>query len=357
MKISITETPPTQQKKKPTSGTGMKFGRVFTDHMFLMDYEEGRGWYNPRIERYHPFSLDPAALVLHYGQEVFEGLKAYRWPNGDIYLFRPRMNYERLNRSAQRLCMPEIDLGDALGATRELVHLEQGWVPSEPGTSLYLRPNMIAVEAALGVRISTRYLFYIIATPVGAYDSQGFSPVELYITEEYTRGGCGGSGGAKTLSNYAVGLLAQQEARRLGYTHILWLDAAERKYVEEMGTSNIFFYLGNELITPALTGSILPGITRDSVIRLARDWGLEVVEMRIRVDEVITALECGRLKEAFGAGTATVITPVGKLAYRGKTYSINDGNVGPLAQKFYDTLLGIQYGKLGDPYGWMEKVV
>jgi branched-chain amino acid aminotransferase len=356
MKISIREVPRSQRKQKPLEGTAMGFGRVFTDHMFLMDYDEGRGWYDPRIEPYHPFSLDPAALVLHYGQEVFEGLKAYRWQDGGIHLFRPRMNYERLNRSAVRLCMPEIDVEAVLEATRQLARLEKEWVPSEPGTSLYLRPNMIAVEAALGVRISSRYLFYIIATPVGAYYTQAFDPVDLYIMEEYTRGGCGGSGGAKTLGNYALGLLAQKEAHQLGYTQVLWLDPVERKFVEEMGTSNIFFSIGDELITPALTGSILAGITRDSVIQVARDWGLKVVERKISIDEVILALEHGRLKEVFGSGTATVISPVGKLAYREKAYPINGEKVGPLARKFYDTLTGIQYGKVKDPYGWVQRV-
>ncbi len=356
MRIALTKASPAKLRTKPAPGTPLGFGKIFSDHMFLMDYEEGKGWHHPRIEPYHPFSLDPATLVLHYGQEVFEGLKAYRWQNGEIYLFRPRMNYERLNRSARRLCMPEMNVEDALEATRELVRLEKDWVPSEPGTSLYIRPNVIAMEAAVGVHVSATYLFYIIVGPVGAYYPQGFNPVDIFITEKYTRAAVGGLGEAKTLANYAASLLAQREAQQLGYTQVLWLDAVERKYVEEVGTSNIFFYVGDELVTPSLTGTILPGVTRDSVIHVACDWGLKVSERRISLEEVIAALKHGTLKEVFGSGTAAVISPVGKLAYRGETYFVNNGKVGPLAQKLYDYLIGIQYGKVKDPYGWVEKV-
>jgi branched-chain amino acid aminotransferase len=324
--------------------------------MFLMDYEEGKGWQHPRIEPYRPFSLDPATLVLHYGQEVFEGLKAYHWRSGEIFLFRPRANYERLNRSARRLCMPEVNVDDAMEATRELVRLERDWVPSEPGTSLYIRPNLIATEVGVGVHVSGKYLFYIIVGPVGAYYPQGFNPVDIFITEKYTRAAVGGLGEAKTLANYAASLLAQREAQQLGYTQVLWLDAVERKYVEEVGTSNIFFYIGDELVTPSLSGTILPGITRDSVIHVARDWGLKVSERRISLEEVFTSIKHGTLKEVFGSGTAAVISPVGKLAYRGETHLVNNGKVGPLAQKLYDYLIGIQYGEVKDPYGWVEKV-
>jgi branched-chain amino acid aminotransferase len=324
--------------------------------MFLMDYEEGKGWQHPRIEPYRPFSLDPATLVLHYGQEVFEGLKAYHWRSGEIFLFRPRANYERLNRSARRLCMPEVNVDDAMEATRELVRLERDWVPSEPGTSLYIRPNLIATEVGVGVHVSGKYLFYIIVGPVGAYYPQGFNPVDIFITEKYTRAAVGGLGEAKTLANYAASLLAQREAQQLGYTQVLWLDAVERKYVEEVGTSNIFFYIGDELVTPSLSGTILPGITRDSVIHVARGWGLKVSERRISLEEVFTSIKHGTLKEVFGSGTAAVISPVGKLAYRGETHLVNNGKVGPLAQKLYDYLIGIQYGEVKDPYGWVEKV-
>ena len=355
-KISVKKASAAKLKKKPAPGSPLGFGKILTDHMFLMDYEEGKGWHHPRIEPYRPLSLDPATLVLHYGQEVFEGMKAYRWPKGEIYLFRPRMNYQRLNRSARRLCMPEIDVEDALEATRELIRLEKDWVPSEPGTSLYIRPNMIATEAALGVHVSAKYLFYIIVDPVGAYYPQGFNPVDICIAEKYIRAAAGGLGEAKTLANYAASLLAQKEAHEQGYTQVLWLDGVERKYIEEVGTSNIFFYIGDELVTPSLTGTILPGVTRDSVIYAARDWGLKVSERRISLDEVIGAIEHGTLKEVFGAGTAAVISPVGTLAYHGKRHSVNEGKVGPLAQKLYDFLVGVQYGKIEDPYGWVERV-
>jgi branched-chain amino acid aminotransferase len=354
--IPITKASPEQLKKKPAPNAELGFGKLLTDHMFLMDYQQGEGWKNPRIEPYHPLALDPAALVLHYGQEVFEGLKAYRWPQGEIYLFRPRMNYERMNRSARRLCMPELEVEFALEATRQLIRLEKEWVPSAPGTSLYIRPNMIAVEAALGVQLSKKYLFYIILGPVGAYYPQGFNPVDIYVGEKYIRAARGGLGEAKTLANYAASLLAAEEAHELGYTQVLWLDAIERKYAEEVGTSNIFFYLGDELITPSLDGTILPGVTRDSVLHIARNWELKVSERKISLDEVIFAMESGTLQEIFAAGTAAVISPVGKLAYRGKTYLVNGGKVGPLAKKLYDFILGIQYGKIKDPYGWMDRV-
>jgi branched-chain amino acid aminotransferase len=295
-------------------------------------------------------------LVLHYGQEIFEGLKAYRWANDDIYLFRPRMNYERMNRSARRLGMPELDVESALEATRQLIRLERDWVPSTPGSSLYIRPTMIATEPALGVQISKQFIFYIILCPVGAYYPQGFSPVDIYVSEKYTRAARGGLGEAKTSANYAASLLAQEEAHEEGFTQVLWLDAIERKYVEEVGTSNIFFYLGDELVTPPLAGTILPGITRDSVLHMARGWEMKVSERMISLDEVLSALESGKVKEVFAAGTAAVISPVGKLAYRGKTFAINQGKVGPLAKKLYDQIMGIQYGKIKDPYGWMMKV-
>jgi branched-chain amino acid aminotransferase len=321
-----------------------------------MDYKKGGGWKNPRIEPYRPLSLDPGALVLHYGQEVFEGLKAYRWANDDIYLFRPRMNYERMNRSARRLCMPELDVDLALEATQQLIRVEKDWVPSSSGASLYIRPNMIGVEPALGVQLSKEFLFYIMLCPVGAYYPQGFNPVDIYVSEKYIRAARGGLGEAKTLANYAHSLLAQEEAHEEGFTQVLWLDAIERKYVEEVGTSNIFFYIGDELVTPPLGGTILPGVTRDSVLHIARGWEMNVSERMISLDEVLSALESGKVKEIFASGTAAVISPVGKLAYRGKKFVINEGKVGPLARKIYDHIMGIQYGKIKDPYGWMMKV-
>ena len=354
--IPTTKAAPKDLKKKPKPGTELGFGRIFTDYLFMMDYNKGEGWKNPRIGPYRPLALDPGALVLHYGQEVFEGLKAYRWSNGDIYLFRPRMNYERLNRSARRLCMPELDVDFALEATQQLVRLEKDWVPSSPGASLYIRPNMIGTEPALGVQLSKQFLFYIMLGPVGAYYPQGFNPVDIYVSEKYIRAARGGLGEAKTLANYAASLLAQEEAHEEGFTQVLWLDAIERKYVEEVGTSNIFFYIGDELITPPLGGTILPGVTRDSVLHIARGWEMKVSERMISLDEVLAALESGKVKEIFASGTAAVISPVGKLAYRGKKFVIHEAKVGPLAKKLYDHIMGIQYGKIKDPYGWMMKV-
>jgi branched-chain amino acid aminotransferase len=337
--IPITQADPKNLKKKPAPGAQLGFGKIFTDYLFLMDYKKEDGWKNARIEPYKPFSMDPAALVLHYGQEIFEGLKAYRWANGDIYLFRPRKNYERMNRSAKRLCLPEIDVDQAIEATRQLIRLEKDWVPSAPGASLYIRPNMIATEAALGVHVSNQCLFYIMLGPVGAYYPQGFNPVDIYLEEKYIRAARGGLGEAKK-----------------GFTQVLWLDAIERKYLEEVGTSNIFLYIGDEVVTPPLGGTILPGITRDSVLHICRNWEMKVSERMVSLDEVISGLESGKVKEIFAAGTAAVISPVGKLAYKGKDYVINRGKVGPLAQKLYDTIMGIQYGKAKDPYGWMMKV-
>jgi len=354
--IPIIQAIPGALKKKPESGQPLGFGKIFTDYLFLLDYQKGKGWINARIEPYRPIPMDPAALVLHYGQEVFEGLKAYRWPNGEIYLFRPRKNFERLNRSAKRLCIPELDVEFVLEATKQLIRLEKDWVPSMPGSSLYIRPNLIANEAALGVQVSDQYLFYVMLGPVGAYYPQGFSPTQIYVSEKYIRAARGGLGEAKTLANYAHSLLAQEEAHEEGYNQVLWLDAIERKYVEEVGTSNILFYIGDELVTPPLGGTILPGITRDSVLHLARSWEMKVSERMISLDEVLRALETGKLKEAFASGTAAVISPVGKLNYKGRVHLINEGKVGPLAQKLYDNIIGIQYGKIKDPFGWMDKV-
>ena len=354
--IPITKADSKKLKKKPKPGVELGFGKIFTDYLFLADYKKGEGWKNPRIEPYRPLALDPGALVLHYGQEVFEGLKAYRWANDDIYLFRPRMNYERMNRSAKRLCMPELDVDVVLEGTKQLLRLEKDWIPSSPGSSLYIRPNMIATEPALGVQISKQYLFYIMVGPVGAYYPQGFNPVDIYVCEKYIRAARGGLGEAKTLANYAASLLAQEEAHEEGFTQVLWLDAIERKYVEEVGTSNIFFYIGDELVTPPLGGTILPGVTRDSVLHIARGWEMKVSERMITLDEVLSALESGKVKEIFASGTAAVISPVGKLAYRGKKFVINEGKVGPLARKLYDRIMDIQYGKIKDPYGWMMKI-
>lgn len=330
------------------------FGIHFTDHMFLMDYDDGKGWHSQRIAPYGNFSLDPAAVALHYGQAIFEGLKAYRGTDGQIRLFRPDENMKRMNRSAWRMCMPQINEADILQAIEELVKIESRWVPGQHGTSLYIRPFMVATEAFLGVRPAKQYLFSIILCPVGAYYAEGFNPVKIFVTEKFVRAAKGGVGEAKTAGNYAASLMASEEAKELGFTQVLWLDAAERKYIEEVGTMNIFFMIDDVLVTPALSGSILPGITRDSVIQMARSWGIKVEERAISIDEVIEKAESGQLQESFGSGTAAVISPVGSLYYMGKNIEINKGQTGPLAQRLFDEITAIQYGDNEDRFNWTK---
>ncbi|RUM92593.1 MAG: branched chain amino acid aminotransferase [Thermodesulfatator sp.] len=332
------------------------FGIHFTDHMFLMDYKDSQGWHSPRIVPYGNFSLDPAAVVLHYGQAIFEGLKAYRGTDGHIRLFRPKENMKRMNRSAWRMCMPQIDEEMVMEAIRELVTVESRWVPDQHGTSLYIRPFIIATEAFLGVRPAKEYLFSIILCPVGAYYAEGFNPVKIFVTEKFVRAAKGGVGEAKTAGNYAASLMASEEAKELGFTQVLWLDAGERKYIEEVGTMNIFFMIDDVLVTPALSGSILPGITRDSVIHLAKSWGIQVEERAVSIDEIIEKAETGQLKESFGSGTAAVISPVGSLYYKGKTIEINHGQTGRLAHRLFEEITAIQYGDKEDTFGWTEIV-
>ena len=356
MEIKVTAAKTDHLKKKPTDESKLGFGDIFTDHMFLMDYEAGKGWFDPRIEAYRNLSLDPAAMILHYGQEVFEGLKAYRGKDGGIYLFRPRENFKRLNRSSVRLCMPEVDVDLVMEGLRELVLLDKDWVPGSPGTSLYIRPTMLATEPHLGVRPSNSYVFYIIIGPVGAYYKEGLNPVKIYVEDVYVRAVVGGIGESKTCGNYAASLLAAEEAKKQGFTQVLWLDAVERKYVEEVGTMNMFFVIDDEVITAPLTGSILPGITRDSVIHMVKDWGLKMSERSLDIHDVIAAAKDGRLKEAFGTGTAAVISPVGQITYKGKDYVVAGGKMGDLSQKLYSEIVAIQYAEKEDPYGWREKI-
>ncbi|OAG27369.1 branched-chain amino acid aminotransferase [Thermodesulfatator autotrophicus] len=347
---------PAEKRRKLDLEGGLPFGRIFTDHMFLMLYDEAKGWHSHQIKPYEPICLDPAAAVFHYSQTIFEGLKAYYGVDGRIRLFRPERNMARMNYSARRMCMPSIDEGFVLKALKTLVDIEKDWVPREKGSALYIRPLMMGTEAFLGVKPSSEYIFFIILSPVGAYYKEGFNPIKIYVTDKYVRAAPGGVGDVKTGGNYAASLMASEEAARLGYTQVLWLDAVERRYVEEVGTMNIFFYFEEELVTPALTGTILPGITRESVIQMARSWGLKVSERRITIDEVIEGAKTGRLKECFGTGTAAVISPVGCLAYKGKEYIINEGKTGPLAKKLFEELTGIQYGEKPDPYGWIQFV-
>jgi len=356
MQIKIIKAAPDKLKTKPTDESKLGFGAIFSDHFFTMHYHAGRGWHDAQIEPYHPLALDPAAMGLHYGQEIFEGLKAYRGRDGSIYLFRPIENVRRMNASARRLCMPEIDEELMLDAIKKLVIVEKEWIPRGRGTSLYIRPTMIATEPALGVRPSNEYLFYIIVGPVGAYYPQGFSPTKIYVTKDYVRSVVGCIGFCKAAGNYAASLLASKEAGEKGYTQVLWLDAIEKKYVEEVGTSNMFFILDEELITSPLTGSILPGVTRNSVIQMARSWGMKVSERLLSMDEVLAAHKSGALKEAFASGTAAIVSPVGLIHYDGKEYVINNGNTGPVTEKLYNEILQIQYGEKEDPFGWRIKI-
>lgn len=352
MEIIIDKVPTEQLKVKPRDNN-LGFGNIFSDHMLVMEYTAERGWDKARISPYHNFSLDPAAMVLHYGQAIFEGLKAYRGKDDKIFFFRPEDNLRRLNDSAVRMCMPEIDRGEVRKALKKLVDIEQGWVPSSQGSSLYIRPAMIATEPGLGVRPAREYLFFIILSPVGAYYPEGFNPVTISVTDKYVRAVPGGVGNVKTAGNYAASITAAVEAQKQGYTQVLWLDAVERKYVEEVGTMNIFFVIGEELITPPLSGSILPGITRDCVLKLARDWGWQAVERPITIDEVFEAAETGALKEVFGTGTAAVISPVGALKYKDDYCTVNGGEAGELARRLFDELQDMQYGYKEDPYGWV----
>ena len=352
-KISIEKT--TQPKPKPDQGA-LGFGKYFTDHMFIMDYSTEKGWYDPRIVPYAPLQIDPSAMVLHYGQAVFEGLKAYRTQDKKILLFRPSKNAERLNISNERLSIPAIDEDLMVEAIQSLVKIEEEWIPTEEGTSLYIRPFIIATDPFLGVRAADTYKFMIILSPVGAYYPEGLKPVKIYVEDQYVRSVKGGTGFAKTAGNYAASLKAQMEAKEKGYTQVLWLDGVEKKYIEEVGSMNVFFKVNGEVITPSLEGSILAGITRASVIELLRSWGIKVTERRITIAELYEAHDKGLLEEAFGTGTAAVISPMGELNWEGKKIFINDGKIGELSQKVYDTITGIQNGKIEDTLGWAVEV-
>jgi branched-chain amino acid aminotransferase len=356
MEIKVTRVAPEQMKAKPTDESRLGFGSIFTDHMFLMNYEKGRGWYDPRIVPYGKLDIDPAALGIHYALVVFEGLKAYYGKDGGIYLFRARDNVKRLNRSAPRVCMPPVDADLVMDGLKKLILLDRDWIPRSEGTSLYIRPTLVADEAHISVRPSNTYLFYIIIGPVAAYYKEGLNPIKIYVEDKYVRAVPGGTGETKAAGNYAGSLLAAEEAKEKGYTQVLWLDGVERKYVEEVGTMNMFFVIEDEVITAPLSGTILPGITRDSVIHMARDWGLKVRERSLTIDEVIEAVKDGRLKEAFGTGTAAVISPVGQICYKGKDYTVAGGKMGELSQRLYDEIVAIQYAHKEDPYGWRERV-
>ena len=351
--IRITRTSAPRTKPKDSE---LGFGQIFTDHMFVADFQEEKGWYDPRVEPYGPLSLDPAAAVLHYAQAVFDGLKAFCGVDGKIRLFRPQKHVERMISSARQLCIPPLDPELALASITTLVSLERAWVPRTVGTSLYIRPTIIASEPFLGVRPAKSYIYYVILSPVGAYYPEGMAPVRIRVEEKYVRAVEGGVGGAKTGVNYAASLYASEEAKHQGYTQVLWLDGVHRKYIDEVGTMNIMVKIGDEIVTPPLAGTILPGVTRDSALTLMRHWGLRVSERPISIDEVVDAHRSGALQEVWGTGTAAVISPVGELACTGEKMVINQGRIGPLTQRLYDAIVGIQYGQAPDPNGWTVEV-
>ncbi|MBX9593126.1 MAG: branched-chain amino acid aminotransferase [Roseomonas sp.] len=342
-------------KAKPADET-LSFGKVLTDHMFLMNYDEGQGWHSPRIEPYGPLSLDPATSVLHYGQAIFDGLKAFRGDDGQIRLFRPDRHAERFNRSARIMCMPEVPVDIVRQSFDALVGLEADWVPRKAGTSLYLRPTIIATDVMLGVHPAHSYLYFLILSPVGSYYREGVKPVRILASDSHVRAVRGGTGEAKTAANYAQSLSGQQDAAAAGYTQVLYLDGVHRQYLDEVGTMNIMVRIGDEVITPPLAGTILDGVTRASTLQLMRDWGLKVSERPITIDEVMAAGRDGTLKEMWGTGTAAVVSPVGTLGYKGEDVLINGGVTGELTQKLYDSIVGIQYGRTNDAHGWTSVV-
>ncbi len=352
-KISVTLTKNLKEKPK---GPDIPFGVFTTDHMFLMNYDRENGWHDPRIVPYAPFQMDPACMVLHYAQEIFEGMKAYRDAEGKIRLFRPEENFKRMNSSCERMSIPQIDVDFCVEAVKQLVTLEKDWVPTAPNTSLYIRPFIFATDIHVGVHASHTYQFCVILSPVGPYYATGLAPVSIMIEEEDVRAVRGGTGFTKCGGNYAASLRAGEKAEEKGFSQVLWLDGVERKYIEEVGSMNVLFKIGGKIVTPALNGSILPGITRKSCLQLLRDKGFEVEERRLSVEELISAARDGSLEEAFGSGTAAVVSPIGTLYYKGETFTISGGGIGPVAQDLYDTLTGIQWGKVADPYGWSQVI-
>ena len=350
MKITLTKQP----KKKPDY-KALGFGKYFTDHMLVMYYDNG-AWDEPQIVPYEDFKLDPSTNVLHYGQGIFEGLKAYKDANGKITMFRPYDNFKRMNKSAERLCMPTFDIEPIVDGLRQLIEIEQDWIPTDPGKSLYIRPTMIANDKTLGVHASHSYIFFIILSPVASYYEHGLQPTKIMIEENYVRATIGGTGECKCMGNYAASILAGEIAHQKGFDQVLWLDGRERKYVEEVGSMNIFFVIDGVVVTPMLDGSILDGITRKSTIAVLRDAGYKVEERLVSAQELVDAYNAGKLNESFGTGTAAVISPVGLLEYGGKDYIINDNKMGPIAEYAYNTITGIQTGKLEDKFNWVYRI-
>jgi branched-chain amino acid aminotransferase len=348
---------PLELSKRGSCPEEYNFGTDFSDHMFSQSFTKDSGWEKAEISPYHALSLDPSAAVFHYGQEIFEGLKAYRTPTGQINLFRPTENFKRFNRSARRMVMPEVDVAFHLQALKALVAVDHAWIPDQIGSSLYIRPTMIATGKKLGLGASDSYIHFIITGPAGSYFKGGFEPVSVYIADEYRRAVVGGVGEAKTGGNYAASLYVSEKVAKLGYSQVLWLDAVEGKYIEEVGAMNICFVYDNKrIVTPSLSGSILPGITRDSILQLAPELGFEVSEERLDIEQILVDIENGKITEAFGCGTAAVISPVGKLCLKGTDYVINNNKSGAVSKLLYDELTGIQYGTKEDRFGWIEKV-
>lgn len=346
----------TQNPKAKPDQSNLGFGKFFTDHMVTVDYNAEQGWHNAQLIPYGPLSLDPAAMVFHYGQELFEGLKAYPTDDGRVLLFRPEKNAERMIASCQRMCMAALPVEDFLQCVETLVNADRDWIPTQPGTSLYLRPFVIATDPMLGVHASHTYKAVFLASPAGSYYPNGFSPIRIYVEDEYTRASRGGTGFAKCGGNYGGSLKAQEKAQQQGYNQVLWLDGVERKYVEEVGAMNMMFKIDGEIVTAPLDGTILPGVTRDSCLQLLRDWGYKVSERKLSIDELIQAAHSGKLEEAFGCGTAAVISPVGEICFKGEKMIINDEKIGEVSQKLYDNLTGIQWGRLPDTHGWTREV-
>ena len=342
-------------KEKPDQ-KNLGFGKYMTDYMFVMDWDREKEWHDARIVPHEPMLLDPACVALHYAQETFEGMKAYRTKEGKIQLFRPEMNAKRMIKSNERLCMPPVPVDMFVEAVEELVKVEKDWVPSEPETSLYIRPFMFATESSLGVHMASSYKFVVICTPVGAYYAEGVNPVRILVEDELVRAVKGGTGFTKCGGNYAASILGQVKAEKKGCTQVLWLDGVERKYVEEVGTMNIMFKIAGEIYTAPLEGTVLPGVTRDSLIHILRDWGYKVNETHLSIDDLMKAGHDGTLEEAFGTGTAAVVSPVGELVYKDDKVTVNDFKIGELTQKLYDTLTGIQWGRIEDKYGWIVPV-
>jgi len=354
LQITINKAP--EPKAKPADETKLGFGRYYTDHMFIMDHSPEKGWHDARIVPFENFSISPAAIVFHYGMCIFEGLKAYRRPDGKVQLFRPDENARRMMRSAERMCMPPFPEEYFMEAVKTLVSLDSEWVPSAPGTTLYVRPTLICNHDDLSMHSLDRFMFFIILSPVGSYYVEGLKPVRIKIEETAARSVRGGTGFAKCGGNYAGSFHATVQAEKEGYSQVLWLDGATKQYIEEVGSNNIMFKIGGKIVTPALGDTVLPGITRKSCIEMFKKWGMEVEERQLSVAELLDQLDKGNVEEVFGVGTAAIVTPVGVLGYGGKDYEFNGGQIGETTQRLYDELVGLQFGRRPDPFGWTVQV-